>query len=115
MVLAIWICKYEFMEDVMKKLVLVAIVTVLGIMFLLPSSGYCRNPWRHDDRRPQYVVVPDHGPRFHQPAPVRYNYRPTNVYHVERRDDDRNDHAAVAVLGGIVVGALLGTVLTQGR
>jgi hypothetical protein len=34
---------------------------------------------------------------------------------VERHDDDRSGQVAVAALGGIVVGTLLGTVIAQGR
>ncbi|MBP1749170.1 MAG: hypothetical protein H6Q52_1709 [Deltaproteobacteria bacterium] len=97
----------------MKKMVLVTMVAVLGLMFVIPSFGYCDSPWRHD-RGPQYVVVRDHGPRYYRPAPVHYNHHQRNVY-VERHDDDRGGRVAVAALGGIVVGTLLGTVIAQGR
>ncbi|MCK9227325.1 MAG: hypothetical protein PHT96_09330 [Syntrophorhabdaceae bacterium] len=98
----------------MKKLVLVTMVAVLGFMFLIPSLGFCDNPWRRDNHRPQYVVVREHGPRYRHPVPVHYNYHQRNVY-VERHDHDRGGQVAVAALGGIVVGTLLGTVIAQGR
>lgn len=100
----------------MKKVVLATMAAVLGFMFLIPSLGYCAGPWRHDDHRPQYVVVRDHGPRDHRPAPpVHYSSHQRNVYYVERHDDDRAGKVAVAALGGIVVGTLIGTVIAQGR
>jgi hypothetical protein len=34
---------------------------------------------------------------------------------VERREEDRSGQVAVAAIGGIVIGTLLGTVITQGR
>ncbi len=113
MKLAVMNGKYKPEEDVMKKLVLVTMAAILGFMFIIPSLGYC-DPWRSHDRRPQYVVVRDHGPRHHRPQPVRHVYHQKNVY-VERHYDDRGGQVAVAALGGIVVGTLLGTVIAQGR
>lgn len=98
----------------MKKLVMVAMIAALGIMFLTPSLGYCDNRFRHN-QRPQYVVVRDHGPRDYRPVPVHYNYHQRNVYVERRHNDDRGGQVAIAALGGIVVGALLGSVIAQGR
>jgi len=98
----------------MKKLVLVTMVAVIGFMFLIPSFGFCDNPWRNHDRHPQYVVVRDPGPRGYHPQPVHHTYQ-RNVYVERHRDEDRGGQVAVAALGGIVVGTLLGTVIAQGR
>lgn len=99
----------------MKKLVGITTVAVLGFMFLIPSFGFCDNPWRQNDRHPHYVVVRDHYPRNHHPQPVRHTYHQRNVYVERRHNDDRGGQVAVAALGGIVVGTLLGTVIAQGR
>lgn len=105
-----------FEENVMKKLILITMVAVLGIMFVVPSLGYCDNPWRADQHRPQYVAVRDHGYHDYRPAPVHHNYPQRNVYYAERRHDDgRGSQVAIAAIGGIVVGTLLGTVIAQGR
>ncbi len=96
----------------MKKLVLMMLVGVMGMMLLVPSVGSCDPVWKRGPQRTQHVVVRDHGPRYHAPAPVHYR---RDVHYVERHDDDRSGQVAVAVLGGIVVGTLLGTVIAQGR
>jgi hypothetical protein len=99
----------------MKRLFLVTMVAVLGFMFLMPSFGFCDNAWRHNDRHARYVVVCDRDPRDYHPQPVRHVYHQRNVYVERRHDDDRGGQVAVAALGGIVVGTLLGTVIAQGR
>ena len=96
----------------MKKLVLVTMVAVLGLMILIPLSGFCDNPW-HNQYRPQYVAVRDHGSHDFRPAPVHYNYH-RDVRYVGHRDDRSGQVAAVAI-GGILVGALIGSVIAQGR
>ena len=96
----------------MKKLVMMMLIGAAGFMALVPSFGYC-DQYGRGPRRAEYVVVRDHGPRYHQPAPVHYHQK--NVYYVERHDEDRGSQLAVAVLGGVAVGTLLGTVIAQGR
>ncbi|MHB8111658.1 MAG: hypothetical protein ACYDHW_16670, partial [Syntrophorhabdaceae bacterium] len=100
----------------MKKLVLVTLTAVMGFMLLVPSFGYSDPVWKRNQQRPQYAFVRDHDPHYYRPAPVRH-YDPRvryveerHVQYVERHDDDRSGQVAVAALGGIVVGALLGTV-----
>ncbi len=99
----------------MKKLVLVAMVAVLGFMFVAPSLGYCDNPWQRNQHPAQYAVARDHGPRDYRPAPVPYNYRHRDARYEEHHGDDRGGQVAVAVIGGLVVGALLGAVIAQGQ
>ena len=96
----------------MKRIIMAVLIGAAGFVMLTPSFGYCDPPWRHERARAKYVVVHRPAPRYYH-APV--NYRQRNVYHVERRDDDRSGQVAVAALGGIVVGTLLGTVIAQGR
>jgi hypothetical protein len=96
----------------MKKFVMATSIAMLGIMFLVPSLGYCDNPWRHDNH-PQYVAVRDHGPRDYRPVPVHYVNRHESVYVERRHNDDRGGQVAIAALGGIVVGTLLGTLIAQ--
>lgn len=97
----------------MKKLVVMLMVGIAGFVLLVPSFGHCDPSWKRAPYRTKYVAVRDYGPGYHRPAPVRYQQR--NVYRVERHDGDRSGQVAVAVLGGIVVGTLLGTVIAQGR
>ncbi len=97
----------------MKRLVLMMLVGVTGFMLFIPSIGHSGPVWKRGPQRTEYIVVRDRDPRHHAPAPVRYHQR--NVYRVERCDDDRSGQVAVAALGGIVVGTLLGTVIAQGR
>lgn len=104
----------------MKKMVSAALIAVVGIMLFVPSLGYSDPVWKHDNYRPQYVVVRDHNPHYYRPEPVRHyeqvRYVPVrHIQYVERHDDDRSGQVAVAALGGIVVGALLGTVIANGR
>jgi len=96
----------------MKKLVMMILIGVAGFMALVPSFGYC-DQYRRGPHRAEYVVVRDDGPRYHQPVPVHYHQK--NDYYAERRDEDRSAQMAVAVLGGVVVGTLLGTAIAQGR
>ena len=96
----------------MKRLVVMMLVGIAGFMLLVASPGYC-DPWKHDPLRARYVVVRDHGPRYHRPVPVRHHQE--SVRYVERREEDRSGQVAVAALGGVVIGTLLGTVIAQGR
>lgn len=97
----------------MKKIVLMMLLGVASFMFLVPSIGYSNPSWRRGPQRTEYVVVRDHGSRYYRPAPVRYHQE--RVRYVERREEDRSGQVAVAAIGGIVIGTLLGTVITQGR
>jgi hypothetical protein len=93
----------------MKKIFVVVMVLVVGIMFVSPTIGFS-GPW---DRYPG----PPRGPAaygghynqqpYYPPAPVRH----------ERSRDNGNDALLVAgvALGGIALGALLGSVMSQPR
>ncbi len=96
----------------MKRVIMAVLIGVAGFVMLIPSFGYCDPPRRYAHPGPKYVVVREPAPRYYR-APVNYHQR--NVYHVDRRDDDRSGQVAVAALGGIVIGTLLGTVIAQGR
>ena len=96
----------------MKRLVVMMLVGIAGFMLLVASPGYC-DPWKHNPPGARYGVVRDHSPRHYRPEPVRYHRE--NVRYVERREEGRSGQVAVAVLGGVVIGTLLGTVIAQGR
>jgi hypothetical protein len=91
----------------MKKIFVAVMVLVVGIMFVSPTIGYS-GPW---DRYPgssrgsaAYGGHYDRQP-YYPPAPVRH----------ERSRDNGNDALLVAgvALGGIALGALLGSVISQ--
>jgi hypothetical protein len=89
----------------MKKIFVVVMVLVVGIMFVSPTIGYS-DPWNRypgSSRAAAYVVHYDRQP-YYPPAPVRHE-----------RSRNNNDALLVAgvALGGIALGALLGSVISQ--
>jgi hypothetical protein len=90
----------------MKKIFVVVMVLVVGIMFVSPTIGYS-DPWSRrypgSSRAAAYVGHYERQP-YYPPAPVRYE-----------RSRNNNDALLVAgvALGGIALGALLGSVVSQ--
>jgi len=97
----------------MKKFVMMVLIGVTGFMLMVPSLGYSNPPWRYGPQKARYAVVRNHAPRYYA-APVRYNQR--NVYYVDRRNEYNDGlQIAGAALGGIILGTILGSAITQGR
>jgi hypothetical protein len=87
----------------MRKICAATLAVVIGMGMLIPSTGYS-SPWMRD-RGPGRVVV------------NRYNWgppHPTRTVYVERHHDD-GLAVAGAALGGIVLGTILGTAISQPR
>jgi hypothetical protein len=93
----------------MKKILVAVMVLVVGIMFVSPTIGYS-GPWdRYPSQRGSaayggYRGNYDRQP-YYPPAPVRH----------ERSRNNNNDALLVAgvAIGGIALGALLGSVISQ--
>jgi len=94
----------------MKKILITALVFVVGFMLISPTMGYS-DPWSRfpgPSRSPVVYGGFSHHDRqpYYPPAPVRHE-----------RSRHNNDALLVAgvALGGIALGALLGTVINQPR
>jgi hypothetical protein len=93
----------------MKKILVVVMILVVGIMFVNPTLGYSA-PW---DRYPGQVRGPSVNDYRHydrQPYPTHNTIR----YERSRSNNDGLLIAGIA-LGGIALGAVLGNIMSQPR
>lgn len=92
-------------RSTMKKIFVVMMVLVVGFMFVSPTIGYS-GPW-------------DRYPSQRGPAAYGYGHYGQQPYYpaYDRHERSRNNNDALLVagvaLGGIALGALLGTVMSQ--
>jgi hypothetical protein len=93
----------------MKKILVVVMVLMVGIMFVNPTLGYS-DPWGRGPGQARgpagYSGNYDRQPYAPAPHPVRYE-----------RSRGNNDGLLIAgiALGGIALGAVLGSVMSQPR
>src|SRR5512145_1059560 len=95
----------------MKKIFVIALVLVVGVMFMSPTIGYS-DPWNRYPSQRGSGTYGSYGHYDRQPY-----YPPAPVRHERRSRSNDNDALLVAgvALGGLALGALLGTVMSQPR
>jgi hypothetical protein len=93
----------------MKKILVVVMVLMVGIMFVNPTLGYS-DPWNRYPGQVRGPAVNDYRYRDHQPYPTHNAVR----YERSRSNNDGLLIAGIA-LGSIALGAVLGSVMSQPR
>jgi hypothetical protein len=91
----------------MKKIVVMVLVLMMGVMVVNPSMSYGSSfdrRWGNDKR----VAINNYN-RYDRQAPRPYN----NVRNARSNDNNDGLFIAGAALGGIVLGAILGTAMSQ--
>jgi hypothetical protein len=91
----------------MKKIIAMILVLVTGVIIVNPSLSYGRDFDRsHNDYK--RMAIDDHSRRDFGPS------RPYNNVRYERSNDNNNGlYIAGAALGGIILGAVLSSALSQ--
>lgn len=87
----------------MKKIFVIVMVLMVGIMFVTPTLGYS-NAWDHGRGDGRRAVVNNYN---------HYDRQPSRYY----RSHNNNDGLLIAgiALGGIALGAILGSAMSQPR
>jgi hypothetical protein len=92
---------------VMKKIVVIALVLLMGIMIGNPSVSYSRS-FDHSRGDYRHAAINNYN-RYDRQTPRPYN----NVRSVRSKDDNNGLLIAGAALGGIVLGAILISAMSQ--
>jgi hypothetical protein len=93
----------------MKKILVVMMVLMVGIIFVNPTLGYS-DPWNRYTGQVRGPVVNDYRHYDRRPSPTQNTVR----YERSRSNNDGLLIAGIA-LGGIALGAILGSVMSQPR